>query len=89
MLFLLYLVSESLDLRLMQVSQVVFVFLVLPNQVIAHVLMFSLHKVELMSLLLVQFLKFISTVIGLNICIFTSALISSLLRRSCRVRFSI
>lgn len=89
MLFLLYLVSEPFDLRLMQVSQLILVLLVLPDQVVSHIFVFRLHEVELMSLLLVQLLELISTVICLNGAIFTSAFISSLLRRSWRAKFSI
>ena len=51
-LLLLDLVGESLDLRLMQVLELILVLLVLPDEVVLHVLVLRLDEVQLMRLLL-------------------------------------
>ena len=51
-LLLLDLIGESLDLRLMQVLELILVLLVLPDEVVLHVLVLRLDEVQLMRLLL-------------------------------------
>lgn len=52
MLLLLNLIGESLDLSLMQVLELILILLMLPDEVILHVLVLSLDEVQLMRLLL-------------------------------------
>jgi hypothetical protein len=89
MLLLLDFVGEPLQFGLMQIAQVVLVLLVLPDEVAPNVFVFSLDQIQLVCLLLIQFLEFVAAVVGLSVVESTSCFISSLLRRSWRVRFSI
>lgn len=51
MLLLLNLIGESLDLSLMEVLELILILLMLPDEVILHVLVLSLDEVQLMRLL--------------------------------------
>jgi hypothetical protein len=88
-LLLLDFVGEALQLGLVEVAQVVLVLLVLAEQVVADVFVLGLDKVQLVCLLLIEFLEFVAAVVGLRGGESTSCFISSLLRRSWRVMFSI
>jgi hypothetical protein len=88
-LLLLDLVGEAFEFGLVEVAEVVLVLLVLADEVVADVLVLGLDEVEFVRLLLVELLEFVAAVAGLRGRGGTSALISSLLRRSCRDRFSI
>lgn len=52
MLLLLNLIGKSLDLSLMQVLELILILLMLSDEVILHVLVFSLNEIEFMCLLL-------------------------------------
>lgn len=87
--FLFDFIDKALHLGLVQVAQLILVLLMLTEQVVSHIFVLCFYQIQLVGLLLVQFLELVATIIGLHKWRGTSAFISSLLRRSWRFKFSI
>ena len=86
---LLNLVRQPLDLGLMQILQLILVFLVLPYQVALDVFVFGLDQVDFMGFLLLKFLQLVFAIIRLHRQIHTSDFSSSFLSLICLFKFSI
>ena len=64
-------IVQSLDLSLMQVLQLIFIFAMLSHQVILYIIIFRFDQIDFMRFLLFEFLQLIFTIIGLYNPLFT------------------